>query len=198
MEKITKFLAIPTAILGLVTVVLGWNNDKKLNDLNDKQEKRDSINFLNECKFKVFDYVSKSFEKDEKNQKATIILVQNIIEDSIFKANLINSILGNIDDKKLKLEIEKTLTANDYEDKAFEYLFKKDIVIAKVNFEKSYKNFETLHNVKEINELLKNYSTSNLINNENWMALYKEIYPKYQWGMSSNVKNEFIIKTKNP
>ncbi len=196
MKDITAKLGILTVIFSLITASYGWINSLKLNGLKEKQEKRDSINFVNECKFKVFDYVSKSFDKDEKTQKATIILVQNIIEDSIFKSNLIKSILGNINNETLKNEIEKTLVATDYEEKAFRFLLKKNIISAKENFKKSYDQFPTLHYVDEINKLLKVYNYENLTTNENWIKLYKQIYSEFRWGMSTEIKNEFIIKTQ--
>lgn len=196
MEKITKFLAIPTAILGLVTAGFAIQTNYTVIDIQVKQNKRDSLSFERDrdFKFKMFDYVCNAMGKDEQNRNATIMLIENMVEDYKFRTDLNGVLSTSIKNPTVKKEVMKTMSAIDLEIKAFSFLLDKNLDSAKINFEKSYNNFPTLHSVDEINKILKKYNKSNLKNNENWMALYKKIYPRYQWGMSSNVKNEFINK----
>jgi hypothetical protein len=192
MDNFIKYLSIPSTILSLITTGFAIYTNETVNNLKIKQEQRDSISFSRDFKFKMFDYVAKSLEKDEKNRKATIVLVENMVEnDKTFREGLRNSILSLVTPEEKK-EVSETLNAFQYEKQAFRFLLDKNLDSAKVNFNESYKSFPTLHNVEEINNILKDKDSKSII----WTSLYKEIYPKHQWGMSNEVINEFINKTK--
>ena len=196
MNNFQKTITILTAIFSLIATYYGWKNENKITELQTIQEKRESVNFDRdrEFKFKIFDYATQSLEKDEKYRSATIDLINNIVEDKKYKQNLIKILIENTKDITIKSNIEKSLTANEYEKIAFRFLLDKKLKEAKENFANSYNSFPTLHNVDEINRLLKSKGANNL----DWELLYKEIYPRYQWGMSNEIKNEFVTKTKQP
>lgn len=198
MDKITKLLAIPTAIIAIFTTVFAFYTNNTVNKIKIEENNRNSLSFERDrdFKFKIFDYATNSLEKDEKYRMATIDFIQNIVDDELYKHSLINILVSNTKNLNIKNEIENSLNANDFEERAFGYLLNRNLDNAKVNFEKSYAEYPTLHNVDEINKLLKKHNSKELTTNENWIKLYKEIYPKYKWGMSTEIKNEFITKTQ--
>ncbi len=193
MNNFQKTITILTAVFSLIATCYGWQNENAITELKKIQEKRESISFERDrdFKFKMFDYVVKSLQEDERNRNATTILIENIVEDFKFRNALRNVISTSIKDALIKKEVAKTINSIELEKTAFRFLLDKNLDSARINFKNAFTSFPTLHNVDEINKILKNKTVKSL----DWKSLYKEIYPKYQWGMSDEIKNEFIKKT---
>lgn len=92
----------------------------------------------------------------------------------------------------------------ELETKGFSALLAQDFDTALNSFQQAYQVWGDYHNVDEIRRLLQKQSEKFALataeqQNVIWSETYCEIIPKYQWGMSTDIKTQFqqTIKTKN-